>query len=206
MLRRAAAYLSQANLPGNDVPARPRVPADGIPVAVTCLDATYPARAHRARHGRVQGRRDRHRCHAGRPTGDLGPGRGPGRGRLRGRDVLPRLPDWTTQTRLTGVRLVISDQHAGLVAAIARTMQGSSHQRCRVHFIRNVLAHVGKVETEMQWDKVAAELAAPLPQERNPDGRRDSRGTGVRGLPPRTLAQDLVHQPVGYLEPRRGCR
>jgi len=84
---------------------------------------------------------------------------------------------------LTGVKLVISDQHAGLVAAIARTMQGSSHQRCRVHFIRNVLAHVGKGESEMvaavfrtifaqpdlpsmskQWDKVATELAARYPK------------------------------------------
>ena len=34
---------------------------------------------------------------------------------------------------LTGVRLVISDQHSGLVAALTRQMQGVSHQRCRVH-------------------------------------------------------------------------
>lgn len=50
---------------------------------------------------------------------------------------------------LTGVRLVISDQHAGLVAAIARSLQGVAHQRCRVHFIRNVLAHVAGGEAEM---------------------------------------------------------
>jgi putative transposase len=84
---------------------------------------------------------------------------------------------------LTGVRLVISDQHAGLVAAITRTMQGSSHQRCRVHFIRNVLAHVTKGEAEMvaavfrtifaqpdlasmskQWDKVRDDLTARYPK------------------------------------------
>jgi putative transposase len=84
---------------------------------------------------------------------------------------------------LCGVRLVISDQHAGLVAAITRTMQGSSHQRCRVHFIRNVLAHVPKSESEMvaavfrtifaqpdlasmskQWDKVRDDLAARYPK------------------------------------------
>jgi transposase-like protein len=35
---------------------------------------------------------------------------------------------------LGGVRLVISDQHAGLVAALRRTFQGSAHQRCRVHY------------------------------------------------------------------------
>ncbi len=47
------------------------------------------------------------------------------------------------------MQLVISDQHAGLVAAIAAHLQGSSHQRCRVHFVRNVLAHVPKGEAEM---------------------------------------------------------
>ena len=35
---------------------------------------------------------------------------------------------------LTGVRLVISDQHAGLVAALGRQLQGVTHRRCRVHY------------------------------------------------------------------------
>ncbi|WP_131103154.1 IS256 family transposase [Ornithinimicrobium sufpigmenti] len=84
---------------------------------------------------------------------------------------------------LGGVQLVISDQHAGLVAALTRVFQGSSHQRCRVHFIRNVLAHVPKAETEMvaavfrtifaqpdlasmakQWDKVRDDLAIRYPK------------------------------------------
>lgn len=84
---------------------------------------------------------------------------------------------------LGGVKLVISDQHSGLVAAISRALQGSSHQRCRVHFIRNVLAHVAKSETEMvaavfrtifaqpdlgsmskQWDKVRDELTVRYPK------------------------------------------
>lgn len=41
---------------------------------------------------------------------------------------------------LTGVRLVISDAHAGLKAAIARVLQGSAWQRCRVHALRNLLS------------------------------------------------------------------
>ena len=41
---------------------------------------------------------------------------------------------------LSGVQLVISDQHAGLVAALGRMFQGAAHQRCRVHFDRNLLA------------------------------------------------------------------
>jgi transposase-like protein len=35
---------------------------------------------------------------------------------------------------LTGVRLVISDAHAGLVSALGRVFQGVGHQRCRVHY------------------------------------------------------------------------
>ena len=48
-----------------------------------------------------------------------------------------------------GVRLVISDQHTGLVAAIKRCFQGASHQRCRVHFARNLLAKIPKGHQEM---------------------------------------------------------
>src|SRR5207342_1070272 len=50
---------------------------------------------------------------------------------------------------LSGVRLVISDQHAGLVAALRRCFQGAGHQRCRVHFARNLLAHVAKDKADM---------------------------------------------------------
>ncbi|MDQ2852982.1 MAG: IS256 family transposase, partial [Actinomycetota bacterium] len=56
------------------------------------------------------------------------------------------------QRGLTGVQLVISDQHAGLVNALGRAFQGAAHQRCRVHFARNLLAHVPK----NQVDYVAA--------------------------------------------------
>jgi putative transposase len=41
---------------------------------------------------------------------------------------------------LDGVRLVISDAHAGLKAAIRKVLQGSGWQRCRVHAMRNLLA------------------------------------------------------------------
>lgn len=50
---------------------------------------------------------------------------------------------------LTGMRLVISDQHAGLVAALRRSFQGASHQRCRVHFARNLLALIPKSHQDM---------------------------------------------------------
>jgi putative transposase len=44
---------------------------------------------------------------------------------------------------LTGVKLVVSDAHGGLKAAIARVFE-ATWQRCRVHWIRNALAHVSK--------------------------------------------------------------
>jgi len=50
---------------------------------------------------------------------------------------------------LTGVQLVISDAHRGLSNAIGTVMQGSAWQRCRVHFMRNVLAKVSKGHAEM---------------------------------------------------------
>ena len=43
---------------------------------------------------------------------------------------------------LRGVRLVISDAHEGLKQAIGKVLSGASWQRCRVHFMRNLLALV----------------------------------------------------------------
>ena len=49
---------------------------------------------------------------------------------------------------LRGVKLVVSDAHEGLKAAIARVL-GATWQRCRVHWMRNALAHVGKAQQSM---------------------------------------------------------
>jgi transposase-like protein len=45
---------------------------------------------------------------------------------------------------LNGVKLVISDDHKGLVNAINRHFQGSGRQRCQVHFMRNLLRRLRK--------------------------------------------------------------
>src|SRR3954447_5377887 len=45
---------------------------------------------------------------------------------------------------LTGVRLVTSDAHAGLVSAIAATLPGASWQRCRTHYAANLMAATPK--------------------------------------------------------------
>ncbi|MFG1892389.1 IS256 family transposase, partial [Micromonospora sp. NPDC049051] len=49
-----------------------------------------------------------------------------------------------TARGLSGVRLVISDAHAGLVAAIGAALPGASWQRCRTHYLRNLLTKVPK--------------------------------------------------------------
>jgi putative transposase len=50
---------------------------------------------------------------------------------------------------LAGVQLVISDAHRGLTRAIDTVLAGAAWQRCRVHFLRNVLARVSKGQAEM---------------------------------------------------------
>jgi putative transposase len=97
-------------------------------------------------------------------------------------------PFWTDFLRslsrrgLRGVKLVISDSHSGLKAAIAKVFK-ATWQRCRVHFMRNALAYAGKGQRQMvlalintvfaqetpaaaraQWDVVAAQLHAKFPK------------------------------------------
>jgi putative transposase len=63
-------------------------------------------------------------------------------------------PFWTDFLRslsrrgLRGVKLVISDSHVGLKAAIAKVFK-ATWQRCRVHFMRNALAYAGKGQRQM---------------------------------------------------------
>jgi putative transposase len=64
---------------------------------------------------------------------------------------------------LAGVELMISDQHAGLKAAIESVMVGAAWQRCRVHFMRNVLAKVPKASADMVAAAVRTIFAQPDP-------------------------------------------
>jgi transposase-like protein len=49
---------------------------------------------------------------------------------------------------LKGVRLVVSDSHEGLKGAIAKVLSGTQWQRCRVHFMRNLLSGVPRAAQE----------------------------------------------------------
>jgi transposase-like protein len=62
---------------------------------------------------------------------------------------------------LAGVQLVISDAHEGLKAAIAAVLLGAGWQRCRVHFLRNVLAQVPRGNAEMVAAAIRTVFAQP---------------------------------------------
>lgn len=62
---------------------------------------------------------------------------------------------------LSGVRLVTSDAHEGLKAAIAAVLHGASWQRCRVHFVRNALALVPKNAADLVAASMRTVFAQP---------------------------------------------
>jgi putative transposase len=64
---------------------------------------------------------------------------------------------------LRGVRLVSSDAHPGLVDAIASTLKGASWQRCRTHFMRNLLTRVPKSAQSLVATLVRSIFAQPDP-------------------------------------------
>ncbi len=66
---------------------------------------------------------------------------------------------------LQGVQLVISDSHAGLQAALSQVLTGATWQRCRVHFMRNVLAHVPHGDKSMVAAALRTFFAQPNRQE-----------------------------------------
>jgi len=66
---------------------------------------------------------------------------------------------------LTGVRLVTSDAHEGLKAAIASVLPGASWQRCRTHFMRNLLTRVPKSAQALVATVVRSIFAQPSAEE-----------------------------------------
>jgi putative transposase len=117
-----------------------------------------------------------------------------------------------TRRGLRGVKLVISDAHEGLKAAVGKVLK-TTWQRCRVHFIRNALAHANKGQRQAVLAMINTIFAQetpdggadPMAPRRRPatgkirqagrhDGRRRGRGTGVHELPARASRADPQHQ------------
>jgi transposase-like protein len=113
-----------------------------------------------------------------------------GRREVLGMDIGPSEAEtfWTDFLRklrrrgLRGVKLVISDAHEGIKAAVAKVLS-ATWQRCRVHFMRNALAHAGRSgrrvvsafiatafaqddaeAARQQWRRVADQLRTKLPK------------------------------------------
>jgi len=78
-------------------------------------------------------------------------------------------PIWTeflrklTRRGLRGVKLVISDGHEGIKAAVTKVLS-ATWQRCRVHFMRNVLAHAGKSGRRVAAAFIATAFAQETPE------------------------------------------
>jgi putative transposase len=68
-----------------------------------------------------------------------------------------------TRRGLRGVKLVISDAHVGIKAAVSKLLC-SSWQRCRVHFMRNALAHAGKSGRRVVSAFIATAFAQETPE------------------------------------------
>jgi transposase-like protein len=120
---------------------------------------------------------------------------------------------------LSGVVLVTSDAHPGLVAAIAATLPGASWQRCRTHYLRDLLTKVSKASQPWVATLVrtifdqpdAAEVHAQFDRGRGGAGSqaarrcrapvRGPRGpAGLHRRPAGDLAASVVVQPARAAE------
>jgi len=113
-------------------------------------------------------------------------------------------PFWTsflrslTRRGLRGVRLVIADAHEGLKAAASKVLKATA-QRCRVHFMRNALAHVPKGQRQM----VAALIRTAFAQDSEPEARRQWRAVAdqLRERFPKlgTLMDNAEHDVLAHM-------
>jgi len=68
-----------------------------------------------------------------------------------------------TRRGLRGVKLVVSDAHEGIKAAVSKVLS-ATWQRCRVHFMRNTLAHAGKSGRRVFSAFIATAFAQDTPE------------------------------------------
>lgn len=122
---------------------------------------------------------------------------------------------------LRGGQLVISDAHTGRQKAIGQVLQGASWQRCRVHFMRNLLAPVPKSAQTMVAARVRTIFAQPDQAKAYEELARVAKGLrpqfpaaaelleaaredilAYMAVPGRALKADRFHQPAAAAESR----
>lgn len=116
-----------------------------------------------------------------------------------------------------GVKLVISDAHEGIKAAVSKVLN-ATWQRCRVHFMHNVLAHAGKSGRRVvsafiatafaqgdaeaartQWRKVADQLRPKLPKLATFMGEAETDVLAYMSFPPQHRAKLHSTNPIERL-------
>ena len=126
-----------------------------------------------------------------------------------------------TARGLSGVELATSDAHQGLKNAIAAVFAGASWQRCRTHFMANLLTPSAQACPTWSGHHGTHHLPATVsrrgPRPIGPSGgttpgalcpggraagRRRAGHSGLHGLPSGPLAEAVVQQPAGTAEPR----
>jgi putative transposase len=99
---------------------------------------------------------------------------------------------------LHGVRLVISDAHEGLKQAIATVLSGTTWQRCRVHFMRNLLATVTQGMREAIAAVVRTIFAQPDHASALAQLRKVAEGLRVRFPRAATVLEDAAEDILAY--------
>ncbi len=113
-------------------------------------------------------------------------------------------PIWTeflrklTRRGLRGVKLVVSDAHEGIKAAVSKVLN-ATWQRCRVHFMRNVLAHAGKSGRRVVSAFIATAFAQETPEAASTQWRTVA--DQIRPKVPKlaTIMDDAEHDVLAYM-------
>src|SRR5215210_4468755 len=129
-----------------------------------------------------------------------------GRREVLGMDIGPSEaePFWTAFLRklarrgLRGVKLVISDAHEGIKAAVSKLLC-ATWQRCRVHFVRNALAHAGKSGRRVVSAFMATAFAQETPEAASTQWRAVA--DQIRPKVPKLAAimDDAEHDVLAYM-------
>ena len=103
-----------------------------------------------------------------------------------------------TRRGLRGVKLVISDAHEGIKAAVTKVLC-ATWQRCRVHFMRTVLAHAGKSGRRVASAFIATAFAQETPEAASTQWRAVADQIRPRVPKLATIMDEAEHDVLAYM-------